>query len=195
MERVVQAASAAKEGASLASWKSSGHFYGTSMEYTLHWFCSKILRQSMRSRTALRPAQGRTGPLADLAPQGTPREEFSEKGEVLLGGVGTVRYSFPPNASVQWQPGGLTIHTKKCFLGAGFLGAPPTSLRFASPAARGSAPLAGRLPGQTRRCPHCHCRIGVDRGLHNQCCYCAGSDRGSTSRQTSISGPNAGVGA
>ena len=52
----------------------------------------------------------------------------SEKGEVLLRGVGTLRCYFPPSASVQWQPGDLTIHTKKCFLGAGFLGAPPISL-------------------------------------------------------------------
>ena len=35
----------------------------------------------------------------------------------------------PPHASVQWQPDGSTIHTKKWFLGAGFLGAPPISLR------------------------------------------------------------------
>ena len=26
---------------------------------------------------------------------------------------------------MQWQPDGLTIHTKKRFLGSGFLGAPP----------------------------------------------------------------------
>ena len=32
--------------------------------------------------------------------------------------------------SVQWQPDGLTIHTNKWFLGAGFLGAPPISLMF-----------------------------------------------------------------
>ena len=30
---------------------------------------------------------------------------MSEKGEVLLGGFGALRYLFPPNASVQWQPG------------------------------------------------------------------------------------------
>ena len=53
---------------------------------------------------------------------------MSEKGEVLLRGVGTLRYVFPPNASLQWQPGGLTILTKQWFLGAGFLGAPPISL-------------------------------------------------------------------
>ena len=52
----------------------------------------------------------------------------SEQGEVLLRGVGTLRYDFPPKASVQWQPGDLTIHTKKWFLGAGFLGASPISL-------------------------------------------------------------------
>ena len=32
------------------------------------------------------------------------------------------------NASVQWQPDGLTIRTEKWFLGAGFLGAPPIFL-------------------------------------------------------------------
>ena len=37
----------------------------------------------------------------------------SEKGEVLLRGVGTLRYCSPPNASVQWLPDGLTIHTKE----------------------------------------------------------------------------------
>ena len=47
---------------------------------------------------------------------------------MLLGGVSTLRYLLPPNASAQWQPGDLTIHTKKWFLGAGFLGAPPISL-------------------------------------------------------------------
>ena len=52
----------------------------------------------------------------------------SEKGEMLLRGVGTLRYCFPPNVSVQWQPDVLTIHTKKWFLGARFLGAPPISL-------------------------------------------------------------------
>ena len=56
-----------------------------------------------------------------VAPGGSP----SEKGEVLLRGVGTPRYVFPPDASVQWQPTGLTIHTQKGFPGAGFLGAPP----------------------------------------------------------------------
>ena len=34
----------------------------------------------------------------------------SEKGEVPLRGVGTLRYVFPPSASVHWQPDGLTIH-------------------------------------------------------------------------------------
>ena len=66
---------------------------------------------------------------AETDPQhGTPTMAHfqpPEKGEVLLGGVGTLRYSFPPNAPVQWQPDGLTIHTKKWFQGAGFLGSPP----------------------------------------------------------------------
>ena len=56
------------------------------------------------------------------------RRAGCEKGEVLLRGVGTPRYLFPPNASVQCQPDGLTIHTNMRFLGAGFLGAPPISL-------------------------------------------------------------------
>ena len=55
--------------------------------------------------------------------------DFQRKGKILLRGVlrgvGTLRYLFPPNASVRWQPDGLTIHTKKWFLGARFLGAPP----------------------------------------------------------------------
>ena len=53
----------------------------------------------------------------------------SENGEVLLRWVGTLRYVFPPNASVQWQPNGLTICTKKRFLGARFPGVPPISLK------------------------------------------------------------------
>ena len=48
-------------------------------------------------------------------------------GEVLLRGAGTLRYLFPPSASAQWQPDDLAIPTKKWFLGAGFLGAPPIS--------------------------------------------------------------------
>ena len=47
----------------------------------------------------------------------------SEKGEVLLRVVGTLRHVFPLDGSVQWQPDGLTV-TKKWLLGAGFLGAP-----------------------------------------------------------------------
>ena len=53
---------------------------------------------------------------------------FRKRGSAPKRGVGTLRYYFPPNASAQWQPDGLTIHTKKWFLGAGFLGAPPISL-------------------------------------------------------------------
>ena len=44
---------------------------------------------------------------------------------MLLRGVGTLRYYFPPNASVQWQPDGLAIPPKS---GSVFLGAPPISL-------------------------------------------------------------------
>ena len=66
--------------------------------------------------------------------------QSSEKGEVLLRGVGALRYFFPPNAAVQWQPDGLTIRAEKWFLGAGFLGAPPASLISAAP---------GMAPGPT----------------------------------------------
>ena len=52
--------------------------------------------------------------------------------------VGTLRYllilseTLPVMCpSVQWQADGLTIHTEKWFLGAGFLGAPPISLKAA----------------------------------------------------------------
>ena len=61
---------------------------------------------------------------------------------MLLRGVGTLRYFFPPDASVQWQPDGLTIHTQKWFLGAGFLGAPHISLKRWRPQAKR---LVGRL--------------------------------------------------
>ena len=73
-----------------------------------------------------------------------------EKGEVLLRGVGILRYDFPPNASVQWQPGDLTIHTKKSFPGAGFLGAPPISL---TEAARDSAGASSGSDALRTLCP------------------------------------------
>ena len=59
-------------------------------------------------------------------------DHLSEKEEVLLRGVGTLR-RVSPHASGQWQPDGLTIYTKKWFLGAGFLGAPPMSLTLSLP--------------------------------------------------------------
>ena len=37
------------------------------------------------------------------------------------------------SVSWRWQPDGSTIHTKKWFLGAGFLGAPPISLKQCTP--------------------------------------------------------------
>ena len=51
-------------------------------------------------------------------------------------GVGTLRLFLKSSVktllvkcpSVQWQPDGLTIHTNKWFLGAGFLGAAPIFL-------------------------------------------------------------------
>ena len=70
---------------------------------------------------------------------GAGRRLWSDKGEVLLRGVGTLRYFsilgetlLVKCPSVQWQPDGLRIHAKKWFLGAGFLGAPPMSLIWAS---------------------------------------------------------------
>ena len=50
------------------------------------------------------------------------------KGGVLLRVVGGGHSTtfLPPNASVQWQPDALTIHTNKWFLGAGFPTGPST---------------------------------------------------------------------
>ena len=73
------------------------------------------------------------------------------------------QYLFPPNASVQWQPDGLTIHTKKRFPGAGFLGAPPISLLWrwrprratlgaAAPGARGRRSVASGRPARPGCC-------------------------------------------
>ena len=81
-------------------------------------------------------------PIGACAGSGT---SDSEKGDVLLRGVGTLRYLVSPNASVQWQPAGLTIHTKKWFLGAAILGAPPTSLTDGSGASGGHC------------CYYCYC--------------------------------------
>ena len=67
----------------------------------------------------------------------------SEKGEVLLRGVGTLRYllilsenSACQRPAVQWQPEGLTIHAQKWFLGAGFLGVPFISGRTTTASTR-----------------------------------------------------------
>ena len=51
--------------------------------------------------------------------------------------------------AAQWQPDGLTIHTKKWLLGAGFLGAPPISL--SDPGAGAQAGRAGGRPRPQRR--------------------------------------------
>ena len=48
----------------------------------------------------------------------------SEKRGSVPKRVGTLRYVSPPNASVRWQPDGLTIRAQRLFLGTGFLGAP-----------------------------------------------------------------------
>ena len=78
--------------------------------------------------------QRRRAPEISRAKRSLP---MPEKGGVLLRGVGTLRYLFPPNASVQWQPDGLTIRTQKWFLGAGFLGALPISLTRVGSSQRG----------------------------------------------------------
>ena len=58
---------------------------------------------------------------------------------------------FPPNASVQWQPDGLTIHihTKKWFPGARFLGAPAISLTVGSGEGGKSSPARCRRSSGT----------------------------------------------
>ena len=55
--------------------------------------------------------------------------------------------------TVQWQPDGLTIHTKQLFLGAGFLGAPPISLSVGKMRSAGLQPLVDLqpVPGAVRR--------------------------------------------
>ena len=50
--------------------------------------------------------------------------------------------------TVQWQPDGLTIHTKQWLLGAGFLGAPPISLMAMHPPM--GAPWGFPFKSQTR---------------------------------------------
>ena len=53
-----------------------------------------------------------------------------ERGSAPKGGLSenSVKTPLVKCPSVQWQPDGLTIHTKKWLLGAGLLGAPPISL-------------------------------------------------------------------
>ena len=99
------------------------------------------LRRPGRAQNSRGRAQGGRRPRPRLGGGEAPEEQKSEKGEVLLRGVGTLRYSFLPNASVQWQPDGLTIHTKRWFPGAGFLGAPPIFL-----VARGPLPRSDVVP-------------------------------------------------
>ena len=68
-----------------------------------------------RGRGRRRGGRAPTPSLRSAAPQRRAARRFllrclrSEKGEVLLRGVGTLRYLFLPNASVQWQPDGLVI--------------------------------------------------------------------------------------
>ena len=82
----------------------------------------------------------------------------SEKGEVLLRGVGTLPYFSPPDASVPWQPDGLTIHTKKWFPGTGFLGAPPISLSGSQLTLWRQPFPAARPAGESELCATPGCR-------------------------------------
>ena len=76
-------------------------------------------RRAPRCRAISRPTPRRR-------PPGRPAQLLRERGSAPeRGGHSTI--VFPPNASVQWQLDDLTIHTRKWFLGAGFLGAPPIS--------------------------------------------------------------------
>ena len=54
-------------------------------------------------------------------------------------------FHFPPAASAQWQPDGLTIHTKKWFLETGFLGAPPIYLSAGDTGTRSECPVRSVL--------------------------------------------------
>ena len=88
-----------------------------------------------------------------------PQSLRSEKGGVLLRGVGTLRYVLILSEtllvkcpSAQWQFDRLTIHTNKWFLGAGFLGAPPISLVRAAPHPSGGASGCRNPP---RLCGQC----------------------------------------
>ena len=59
---------------------------------------------------------------------------FRERESALKGGrhsTSSMKTLLAKCPSVQWQPDGFTINTKKWFLGAGFLGAPPISLSLA----------------------------------------------------------------
>ena len=51
---------------------------------------------------------------------------------------------------MQWQPGVLTIHTKRLFLGAGFLGAPPISLKSLQGPCQTQAKRRQCIPGRAR---------------------------------------------
>ena len=101
----------------------------------------------------LPPCEAGAAVQTDGAPPRERARAESEKEEVLLRGVGTLRYYFPPNASVQWQPGDLTIHTNKWFLGAGFLGAPPIFLTELPGLSAGSPAAAQEGSGGQRICP------------------------------------------
>ena len=55
------------------------------------------------------------------------RPTVGERGNSPKGGRHSVEALLVKCPSVQWQPDDLTIHTRKCFLGARFLGASPIS--------------------------------------------------------------------
>ena len=70
--------------------------------------------------------------------RGTP--QLRERGSAPKEGRHSTKTLLVKCPSVQWQPDGLTIHTRKWFLGTGFLGAPPISL---TQLPAGAARLAG----------------------------------------------------
>ena len=85
------------------------------------------------------------------------RNNVREEGSAPRRGRHSAMCVFPPNASVRWQPDGLTIHTKKWLQGAGFLGAPPISLTQST-----QLPQVGR-EGASRGRGTSSCQACLDR--------------------------------
>ena len=74
---------------------------------------------------SLPPGQRRIGPLRLSEKRGSCSSGGSALCDICCSSVKALLVKCP---SVQRQPDGLTIHTNKWFLGAGFLGAPPIAL-------------------------------------------------------------------